>query len=68
MNEKLIHDYWLETGNSIYIKFEIEIQDITNGEITFKEKNINCPNYHQAEFEIEKIHTFEILAWVYSKI
>ena len=64
MNEKLIHDYWLATGNSIYPNFEVDIQAVAGGIVIFREQE---PEPY-GNFEQITVDLLDVMAWMYSKI
>jgi len=64
VNEKLIHDYWLGSGNNIFTDFEVEIQTVAGGVVIFKERATDI----YGDFELRTVDTLDVLAWVYSKL
>lgn len=64
MNEKLIHDYWLETVQNTYPAFEVDIQAVVGGVVIFREQE----PWIFGSFEQHTVDVLDILGWVYSKI
>lgn len=64
MNEKLLRDFWLESGNSIYPDFEVEIQTVAGGVVIFREQQPEM----LGSFEQHTVDLLDVIAWVYSKV
>jgi len=64
MSEKLLHDYWLESGRSIYPDFEISIQAVAGGVVIFREEE---PGIH-GDFEQITVDLLDVMGWIYTKV